>query len=112
MSLARLLNQPLSLSKMGGSTKDAYGNAAPAVVGTPAQIVGYIEQKKSDEYLTDRDVAVTEYHLYVPSGTNVNQFDRVTYGGVTYEIDGAPWQVYNPRTQAVSHLQASLKVVT
>jgi len=111
MSLARLLNQPLTIVKIGGSTTDAYGNQSATVYGTPTSTVGYLEQKTTVEYLDDRDVTTTSWEVYLPADSNIVATDRIIFNGVTYEFDGMPWSVYNPRTKQVSHIQAMVKVV-
>ena len=111
MSVFNLMVQPLTISKIGGSTLDAYGNTVPSPVGAPVAVKGYLEQSESVETLNDRDTVVSTWQVFLPAGTNVNAFDRVGFNGQTSEVDGAPWQVFNPRTGAVSHIQAKLKVV-
>lgn len=111
MSLARLMNQPLTIQKMGGSALDEYGNASPAALGAPLSAVGYLEQSQSIETLNDRDTVVSMWVAYLPAGSNIGPFDRINFNGQKFEVKGEPWQVYNPRTQAVSHLQMELTVV-
>ena len=45
--------------------------------------------------------------LYLPPETDIQAGDRVSYGGMTYGIDGAPQIVTSP-TGAVSHIVCSL----
>jgi hypothetical protein len=111
MSLAKLLNQPLELHKNSTATLDEYGNQKHTDLGAPIQIVGYLEQVSTMENTLDRDTIVTDWQAYFPADTNVTAFDRIVFGGQTFEVDGAPWQVYNPRVGSVSHIQAKLKVV-
>jgi hypothetical protein len=61
--------------------------------------------------LNDRDVVVSQWQVYFPAETNIGAYDRITFGGQVFEVDGTPWHVYNPRSRAVSHIQARLKVV-
>jgi len=110
MSLAKLLNQPLELHKNQHTTTDQYGNQVPGDASVTT-IVGYLELKESVEYLADRDTIVSSWHAFLPAGTNINAFDRIVCGGQTFEVDGAPWSVYNPRAGSVSHIQCNLKVV-
>ena len=111
MSLARLMNQPLTIQKVGGSAVDEYGNAIAGAVGAPISVLGYLEQSQTVETLEDRDTVVSKWVAYLPAGSNVGAFDRINFNGQSFEVDGEPWQVYNPRTQAVSHLQMNLTVV-
>lgn len=110
MSLAKLINQPITLQKNTAGV-DRYGNTVPATSST-VSTVGYLEQSQSNETLTDRDVSVGDWVVYLPAGTDVNAQDRIVFGSQTFEVDGEPWQVYNPRVRQVSHLQAKLKVVS
>lgn len=110
MPIRKFLNQPLTLQKNTGST-DRYGNTVPATASTTS-IVGYLEQMQSVETMTDRDVSVGDWVAYLPVGTDVNAQDRIVFGSQTFEVDGEPWQVYNPRIRQVDHLQAKLKVVS
>jgi len=111
MSLAKLLNQPLQLHKNSGATKDEYGNTLATDYGSPISIVGFLEQKDSVETLNDRDTVVSSWEAFLPAGTDINAFDRLVFNGQTFEVDGAPWQVYNPRVGSVSHIVCKLKVV-
>ena len=111
MSLSRLLNQPLSLIKVASDVLDKYGNQVAAAYGSPISVVGYLEQKDSVETVLDRDTVVSSWEAFFPADTNVTAFDRIVFGSQTFEVDGSPWQVYNPRTKSVSHIQTKLKVV-
>lgn len=107
MSLPTLLSQELQLQRMNVETLDPYGNkrlsSAPAVI-----VKGYIEQTSSTENLVNRDTAVTRWTCYLPAGTPVGYLDRITFQGQTFQVDGEPHQVFNPRTKSVSHIQAAL----
>jgi len=111
MSVLNLMVQPLTISKIGGGTLDEYGNTVPSALGAPVSAKGFLEQTDSVETLNDRDTVVSSWKVFLPSGTDVDAFDRINFGGQVFEVDGEPWQVFNPRTGAVSHLEAKLKVV-
>jgi len=111
MSLARLMNQPLTIQKVGGSAVDEYGNAKPGALGAPVATVGYLEQKQTVETLNDRDTVVSTWVAYLPATTDISAFDRINFQSQSFEVNGEPWHVYNPRSQAVSHLQMELTVV-
>jgi len=111
MSLAKLLNQSLLLHKNSGSTVDEYGNTLSTDFGTPSTIYGYLEQEQSVESLNDRDTVVSSWKAYLPAGTDITAFDRIGFNGQLFEVDGAPWQVHNPRTASLSHIVCQLKVV-
>lgn len=111
MSILRLMNQPLTITKIDGSAVDAYGNQTAASLGTPTAAFGYLEQSTTTEFLNDRDVIVSQWQVFFPADTVIGAYDRVSFNGQVFEVDGAPWQVYNPRAHSVSHIQARLKVV-
>jgi hypothetical protein len=111
MSLTRLLNQSLLLHKNSGATKDEYGNTLATDYGSPTTVLGYLEQTQSVENLNDRDTIVTGWKAWLPAGTNINAFDRIGFNGQLFEVDGAPWQVFNPRVASVSHIECNLTVV-
>lgn len=110
MTLARFLNQPLVLHKNSGATKDEYGNTLATDFST-STVLGYLEQEQSVETLTDRDTTVTSWKAWLPAGTDISPFDRIGFNGQLFEVDGAPWQVYNPRVASMSHIVCQLKVV-
>ena len=111
MTLARLLNQPLALHKNSGATKDEYGNTLATDYGSPTNVLGYLEQSQSVETLNDRDTIVSSWKAWLPADTDVTAFDRIGFNGRIFEVDGAPWQVFNPRVASVSHIECNLKVV-
>jgi hypothetical protein len=111
MSLAKLLNQPLELSRRNGATLDEYGNQVTTFYSEPTTVLGYLEQKDSTEFLQDRDTIVSTWTAYLPADTLIGPFDRIGFSSQTFEVDGAPWPAYNPRVRTVSHIVCKLKVV-
>lgn len=105
-----LLTQPVSVQKIDGST-DEYGNTIAHANGAAVTTVGYLEQKDSVETLNDRDTVVSSWVAWLPAGTDVGAFDRLNFSGQVFQVDGAPWLAWNPRTAAVSHIECKLKVV-
>lgn len=110
MTLSRLLNQPLTIQKVGISTLDEYGDKIKADLNTPVAVLGYLELTQTVEHLNDRDVTVTNWNAYFPTGTDISKLDYVNFNAQKFQVDGEPWQVYNPRTRAVSHIFCKLVV--
>lgn len=110
MSLANMLNQALTIQKIGAGT-DEYGNTVPTALSAPVAGFGYLEQVESVETLNNRDTVVTSFQAWLPTGTDINAFDRINFSSQSFEVDGEPWVVYNPRTNVESHILAKLKVV-
>lgn len=112
MSINHLLRQALSLQSVGPTTTDDYGNSIPGALGTPVTVYGYLEQATTAEYLDARQTTVTDWQAYLPAGTSIHPMDFITYGGQKFQVSGEPWQVYNPRTSAISHVQCKLVAVS
>lgn len=112
MSINHLLTQTLSLQTVGPATTDDYGNTVPGALGAPVTVRGYLEQTTTTEYLDARQTTITQWQAYLPAGTAIHPVDFITYGGQKFQVDGEPWQVYNPRTSAVSHVQCKLVAVS
>jgi hypothetical protein len=110
MSLSRLLNQPLQIQKVGSTTVDVYGDQVPDTSAALVPVLGYLEQVLSMEHLVDRDTTVTQWHAFFPAGTNIARLDRIINGSQTFQVDGDPWFVYNPRTKVVSHIRCKLVI--
>ena len=108
MSLERLLNQPLTLQRQTGSSTDEYGNTVLGALGLPETIYGYLEQSSSTETMIDRDTVLTRWTAHLRKDSNVGPLDVITFEGRSFQVDGAPTYHYNPRTQMVSHITASL----
>lgn len=111
MSLSRLLNQPLTVQKMGGSTTNVYGDTVATEAGSPVAVSGYLTQESSTEFLIDRDTVVSRWVAYLPVGTDVGHLDYINFQSQKFQVDGEPERFYNPRTKAVTHIRANLVVV-
>lgn len=111
MSYGRLLTQPLVLQRRNGSTRDEYGNAVLGAYGDPINLFGYLEQKKSDEFLVDRDTVVSTHHAFLPADAEIGYLDIILFQGQKYEVHGAPKHHFNPRTKQVEAISVDLKVV-
>jgi hypothetical protein len=90
------------------TTTDAYGNSTLTASGSPVAEFGYLDQKDTVEYLTDRDTVVTKWKAFLFADSVVTQFATLTIGGQLFQVDGAPYPVYNPRARIVSHIECTL----
>ncbi len=111
MSLARLMSQPLTVQAMGSTTQDAYGDWIPGAVGAPVAVSGYLEQSSSVEFVLNRDTTVTTWKAYLPAATVITPLSLVNFQAQVFQVDGEPWDVWNPRTKAVDHIECKLIVV-
>ena len=113
MSLARLFTQPLTVQAVSTSTLDAYGSVVPGIpAGAGVTVNGYLEQTATVEFLSGRETTVTTWKVYLPAGTSIHPMSYISYLGQTFQVDGEPWLVFNPRTKAVDHIECKLTEVT
>lgn len=107
----RLLNQPLQIVRRTAGTRDEYGNTVPAFAA-PDPTTGFITFTQSMERVNDRDVVVTSRDCFLRAGTVIGPLDRVLFEAQSFEVDGEPERVWNPRTGSESHLRVRLATVT
>lgn len=112
MTLFRLMTQALTVQTMGPTTVDAYGNAVVGALGAPVAVSGFLEQKDTIEFVDARQTTVSKWTVYLPATTAIHPMDYINFNAQRFQVEGEPWHVYNPRTQAVSHIQCKLTVVT
>jgi hypothetical protein len=111
MTVRSLTRQPLTIVPSVQNDVDEYGNA---VVGAAAGVAefGFLEMKSSQETLLNRDTTVTKWHAILRPDSVVTALSTITFEGQTFQVDGEPWHVFNPRTAVVSHIEVDLTVVT
>lgn len=112
MSLQQLLTQPVTVQPMAAGTADDYGNTPLAPSGAPVVELGYLDQKDTVEYLNDRETVVTKWKAFLSARSVVTALATVTFAGQTFQVDGEPYHVFNPRTRLVSHIECQLIEVT
>lgn len=57
-----------------------------------------------------RDGVVTQANLFAPFGADIDERDRIRFGGIVYDIDG-PVKPWRSATGALAHLEMALKIV-
>ena len=88
----------------GNRTERDWSRAQPhTVTGCSVQPGG-----TSTAFGTVDAVSMADATLYAPTGADIAEGDRVSFGGATYVIDGIPYAWTSP-TGLVSHLQARLR---
>lgn len=111
MSLARLMSQPLTVQTMGAVGHDAYGDEIPGAVGAPVPCLGYLEQTTSVEFQVNRDTTITTWKAYLPASLAITPLSLINFQAQVFQVDGEPWDVWNPRTKTVDHHECKLVVV-
>jgi len=107
-----LLNRPCQIVHRSPSdTEDDYGNLLPdeSVSSTVCEFQRSASRATGRNENTEiNELAESRARIYLPVGTDITAGDRVIIDGLTYEVDGEPDAVRNPRTQKMSHVEASL----
>jgi len=106
------MSQPLTVQAWGIVGQDTYGGNIMGAVGAPVAVSGYLEQSTTVEVVLNRDTTVTTWKAYLPVGTVVTPLSLVNYDAQVFQVDGAPFNAFNPRTKSVSHIECKLIVVT
>lgn len=111
MSVQGLMNQPLTVQGMSQTATDGYGDPITTPAGDPVVESGYLEMSTTTEYQVDRETTVTKWKAFLQAGTTAGPLSYINFEAQKFQVDGLPWQVYNPRTRQVSHIECNLVVV-
>jgi len=74
------------------------------------ETVWYVEQTEAREVTEGRTTGIATHLGVWPSATEVDDSDKVSSDGITYEVLGPPWQVWEPGS-GESHVEANVRVV-
>lgn len=108
MSLAQLLNTPCTLLLRSPSGEDDYGSETSTV--EEVETVCEVQQQRRTEEDDQGELSDTGWLGIFPAGTDLRTGDGVRVEDLgTFELVGDPWPARNPRTQAESHLEATLR---
>lgn len=73
-------------------------------------VMGWLAQQQRSEPQDFRDAAVSEWVAYLPTGTAITQGNRVLANGVTFSVEGPPWEALDPIGDD-DHIEATLRQV-
>lgn len=111
--LNHLLNRPCQLVRRAPSgLEDDYGNELPGetVISTVCEFQK--QTRSGDQEDTGRNqLAESRWNVFFPAGTEVDSGDSLVVDGTEYEVDGEPWDVRNPLTGQMSHVEVQVKRV-
>lgn len=108
MGLTTLINRSATIIRRGASVaEDAYGNEIPQE--TASQILVELQQRQRDEPDRQGELSDTDWVAFFLPGTDIATGDAIVVDGAEYELVGEPWHARNPRTQAPSHIEVSLR---
>ncbi len=112
MPIAQLLNTPCTIIRRSPSgDEDDYGNEEqkPEDVETVCEVQKQV-RRASEEPGDQGELSDTLWTGFFPAGTELRTGDAVRVDALgEFEMVGDPWPVWNPRTKAVSHIEASLR---
>lgn len=109
MAVGNLITQSCTILRRSSGEIDAYGNET--TVTAQLQTVCALQQTSSSEQDNMGEVSSADYHLFLNSGEAIGTGDAVQVGSATYELIGAPWVAFNPRTGSESHIEAKVRIV-
>lgn len=91
------------------TSTDAYNNDVLTYTGG-SSITAWLEQSDRAEPHTDGRNALVQTWLLMTNEEDVRGRDRVTFDGLTFEVEGPPEKVYAP--YGFHHTEATLRLVT
>lgn len=110
MSLASLLNQPLTIERRSTTGMDAYGNEVTGITATE-ETEGYVEQRDATEITIGRETYTTDWLVVLKPGTAIAGRDRILYGSHVLEVVGQPHRTWNPRERAEGQVECRCREV-
>lgn len=109
MSLATLMNRACTITHRQAGTVDSYGDETTDE--TTVTTVCELQQQRRSETTDPGTIADSSWLLILPADTALGAGDTVTVSGEAYEVHGEPWTARNPRTDAASHVEATVRKV-
>lgn len=105
MAITNLLQQRATFTRRRPSgAEDAHGN--PTTVDEDDELVAcYYEQTQPSEITVGRSLEMADGLLVLPADTEAAANDEVVIDGITHAIIGPPWQVFDPVSGEVSHIE-------
>lgn len=97
-----ILTAPTTTDARNDAVKD-WANA------TSATIKGWVSQRSGIEDHDQREAQVSTWILYLHPEASITGANRVTWAGITFEVDGPVNPAWSPRGE--HHLEVPLRVV-
>jgi hypothetical protein len=92
MTLATLMTESVQILRRSGG--DDY-DEVPTFTFV-ATVDSFVGRKDTTETVAGRDQVVADYQFMFPAGTDVRPYDRLLYGGRTFEVVGLPAPAIKP----------------
>jgi hypothetical protein len=97
-----ILTAPDDTNRYGGSDRD--WSAASSVT-----VKGWISQRSTTEDFDGRDAQIDQWILFLHPDDTITAENRVSWSGITFEVDGRPNPAWTPR--GLHHQEVPLRVV-
>lgn len=114
MTVSALMNRTCQIvHRSSTGTEDEYGNVIPAetTTSTVCELQG-AALRVGAEPNNYNDLSKTKWTIYLPAGTALESADVVIVDDEEYEVDGDVWEVRNPRTGTLSHIEGAVVKVS
>jgi hypothetical protein len=109
VSFTGLLNQSVTLHRTTTEARDEIGGVSVGAE-TTVTLDGYLEPTRGRENLDDRNTGIGDWLLILPADADVDNWDRVTHQGRTFEIVSPP-RPFVDGDGVVHHLEMDLQEV-
>lgn len=103
----RYVNRPCTVTTVTNGDRDDFGDYEP--VETERDTVVYIDQRRASERTDGASIGDEVWFGMLPADDPITEADRITVDGETYEVDGPPWRVFNPRLRKVTQVEVRLR---
>jgi len=112
-TIGRLLQRPLVVLQPVRGVRDSHGRQA-VVSWSSTPVVGYLEQRQTDEVVIGQDSYSADWLVVLPAGTALDPWDRVEDPAVplTLEVVGLPARPRRATDDTEHHVEAKARAVT
>lgn len=110
MSLSSLMVHDVTVVHAATIT-DRYGNLTKDWTNpTRTTVRGWVARRSETEVVDGREAEVSDWVVFLPTGTVITGGDRVEWNGNVFEVNGPPNEAWTPR--GPHHIEAQLSAVT
>jgi hypothetical protein len=103
------LTQAVTLHARTAGAEDEHGN--PTTLEVDLEVAGFASRQVATEG-ADAVAVGEQMRLFLAADAPLTGWDAVTVMGEKFEVIGAPWEVWNPRTGAVHHVECDIRRVS
>lgn len=110
MTLTSLLIHDVTIVTAGSSTSRYGDTEKDWSTATSETVKGWVSQRSGLEDHDHREAQASEWVLFLHPEATITALDRVTWSGITFEVDGPILPAWSPRGE--HHQEVPLRVVT